>query len=282
MRVPLLVSAVLLALTPPARAQLTDKQAVAEVKAAGKSELANFKQLGKAALAALDADLKVIEADLDDATTVNLFSSAVAGAATDFLDTMHPAWTTAFQQVAVQTSVALTGLQGGGADGVYPEALYKGAGGVPDAFRKSMLKAASKVRDAARKRLAKCAALAEKQAGLALTAQLELPTVAAAYAANPGEAVSAVEGARIDLVLAVSALDALDDGQLVIAGTSPSLDDVTISWTRTFAESDSTVIEPPKTGRFSADFSGLKEGSYVVAVVQGVPGQDSVGEIGVR
>jgi hypothetical protein len=277
----LLVPLALLVLSAPALAQLTEKQAVAEVKAAGKSALSEFKQLGKASLASLDAELKVIEAGLDDTTTVATFSSGVSNALIEFLGTLDDAWETSLLGFGLATTTAMAQLDGGGADGVYPESVYAGAGGVVDAFRKSLLKAAHKVRDAAIKRLAKCAAKAEK-AGLALTVRLELPATAVAYFANPGASGPLNEDARIDLALAVSALDTLVDGSLVVSGTTGLAEDVTVTWARSFAEEDSVSVEPEVSGRFLASFTALKEGSYAVGAVQGTGLLDAVADIGVR
>jgi hypothetical protein len=272
-----------LLLAPASLAQLSEKQAVAQVKAECKQQLAEFKALGKAAAASLDADLKLVEAGLDENTTVSSFGNAVLSASADWSETVFEAWSTALQQGALSTSTALGQLANGGQlEGVYPESLYSGAGGVLDLQRKALAKSLVKLRDGAAKRLAKCATLAEKDAGLLLTTRLELPALRLMKGANQGELQSMDDGLGLDLVLAVSAADTADDGFLGVTGVCSSLDVVTVHWFRGFSADDSADVEPVVSGRFTATFSGLKEGAYTVSATRLIAVFEAAGEIGVR
>ena len=280
---PRLVVLAVLALAPASLAQLTEKEAVAQVKADCKAQLGEFKALGKAALASLDADLKIVEASLDENTTVSSFGNAVLSASTDWLDTVHEAWSTALQQMALSTTTALGQFANGGQlEGIYPASLYSGAGGVLDLQRKALAKSLAKLRDGAAKRLAKCAALAAKDAGLLLTTRLELPALRIMKGANQGELQSMDDGVGLDLVLAVSAEDTSDDGFLGVTGVCASLDIVTVAWFRGFAADDSADVEPAVSGRFTATFSGLKEGAYTVSATRVIAVFEAAGEIGLR
>lgn len=280
---PRLVVLAVLVLATASLAQLTEKQAVAQVKADCKEQLAEFKALGKAALASLDADLKIVEAGLDEATTVSSFGNAVLSAHTDWLDTVHEAWSTALQQMALSTTTALGQFANGSQlEGIYPGSLYSGAGGVLDLHRKALAKSLAKLRDGAAKRLAKCAALAAKDAGLLLTTRLELPALRLMKGANQGELQSMDDGLGLDLVLAVSAADTSDDGFLGVTGVCASLDIVTVRWFRGFAADDSVDVEPALSGRFTATFSGLKEGAYTVSATRVIAVFEAAGEIGLR
>lgn len=276
----------LAALANPLSAQLTDKQAVAEVKTASKSQLKAFKQNGAAALGTMDATLKTIEGLLTSSSDVTTVASQVANAAIIFMTTMNDDYFNALDTPPQTAALALQSLANGSdLNGIYPKDLYFGTGGVLDAHRKSMAAAAGKVRDAAIKRLAKTAALAEKVAGIALIVELELPSVVDANELNQNDLLGFSERSRFDVILSASKLGTANDGVLVIAGATDNTNlDVNVEFDGPDGSFGSDVVTPDAgNGRFTGFFSGLAEGGYGVAAKQGSAlAFDAVGEIGLR
>jgi hypothetical protein len=276
----------LLTLAQAAAAQITDKQAVAQVKLTSKAQVKAFKQNGAAALGTLDAALKSAEAQLGPGSDVGTVTSQVGTAAITFVSTMNTDYANAIDltdSAAMQALVSLA--NGGNLNGLYPKDLYFGTGGVLDAHRKSMATAALKLRDAARKRLAKTQTLAEKQAGIGLIVEVDLPTVVDARTVNQDDEFGFGERSRFDVVVSASKLDTANDGVLIIAGATDNTDDgVSVGFDGPSSVTDSAGVTPdPSTGRFLAFFTSQPEGGYAVWAKQGTnEAFDAVGEIGIR
>jgi hypothetical protein len=275
-----------LVLVPSLAAQISDKQAVAEVKTTSKAQIKAFKQNGAAALGTLDAALKSAEAQLGPASDLSTVTTQVGTAAITFVSTMNTDYANAIDLTASAAMQALVALaNGGNLTGLYPKDLYFGTGGVLDAHRKSMAAAALKLRDAARKRLAKTQALAEKQAGLGLIVEVDLPTVADAHTVNQDDNFGFGERSRFDVVVSASKLDTAHDGVLIIAGSTDNTDDgVSVGFDGPNGSTNSVdATADVSTGRFLALFTGEPEGGYGVWAKQGTnEAFDAVGEIGIR
>jgi len=274
----------LLLLTPSTLAQLTEKQAISQAKAAGKVQVSLFKQIGKTALAGLDANLDNLEAALDESSAVGTVALNAGVSAIEFVVDMNDAYRDAVLQMAAAESTALVEFADGeDLHGVYPEAFYTGTGGLMDAHRKSLLKAATKLRDSANKRLAQFAKKAEDLAGIAVIGRVELPTAKVASALNQPGYNEVGEGLRLDCVLAASALDTAIDGIMVVGGASgDTASDATVTWFREQAETEAALVSVSDDGRWSALFSALKEGNYVVGAEQGALVATDLTEIGLR
>ena len=76
----------------PALAQLTEAQAVAQVKSASKTQLASFKSTTKAALATLDTALTEIEAGLDPEDHPSDIAMLIGDALVSFYTSAENAW----------------------------------------------------------------------------------------------------------------------------------------------------------------------------------------------
>jgi hypothetical protein len=278
--------ALLLVLAPAALAQITEKQAVAQVKTTSKAQIKAFKQNGAAALATLDAALKSAESQLAPASDVGTVTTEVGNAAIAFVSTMNADYVNAIDLTDSASMQALVSLANGGSlNGLYPKDLYFGTGGVLDAHRKSMEAAALKLRDSARKRLAKTQSLAEKKAGISLIVEVELPTVLDARTVNQTDDFGFGERSRFDVLVSASKLDTAHDGVLIIAGSTDNTDDgVSVGFDGPNGLSDDVGATPdPGTGRFLGFFTSVPEGGYGVWAKQGTnEAFDAVGEIGVR
>ena len=274
-----------LVFAPAALAQLTEGQALAQVKAASKTQLATFKATTKAALATLNTDLAAIEDQMggeDHPSDIALF---VGNATVTFYTSAENAFSNAIEQMAGAVAGVLGDLaDGNDLEGNYPASAYAGSGGVLDAHRKALHKAALKVRDAAVKRLAKTAKLVESELGFSMNVRLNFPAAALAFAVNQQTSSQIDEGARINLVIALSELDQSADGVIMVEGTTGSTaDDVSVAWRREFGETATADVSADgATGHFQKSFSGLVEGGYAISVQQTAGPVHDVAEIGVR
>jgi hypothetical protein len=274
-----------LLLAPATLAQVTEAQAVAQVKSAAKTQLATFKSTTKAALATLDTALTEIEAGLDPEDHPSDIAMLIGDALVTFYTSAENAWSNAIEVSGDAAAGALGDLaDGGDLAGQYPASLYAGSGGVLDAHRKAVLKAATKLREAAVKRLAKTASRCEKLRGFSLNVRLSLPAAALAFSVNQQTTSQIDEGPRLNVLIAMSALDATEDGVILVEGTSgDESDDATVSWRRTFGETDSEDVDVDlSSGHFQALFLGVLEGGYAVSVQQTAGPVHDVAEIGVR
>lgn len=275
----------LLLVAPLSSAELTIPQALSQLKSASKTQLATFKADTKTALATLNTDLAAIEDTMrgeDHPSDIALF---VGNATVTFYTSAENAWSNAVEQM----SAAVAGVLGDLADGsdlagIYPASAYAGSGGVLDAHRKSLLRAALKVRDSAVKRLAKTAKLVESELGFSMNVRLNFPAAALAFSVNQQTSSQIDEGARINLVIALSALDESADGVIMVEGTTGSTaDDVSVAWQREFGETATDDVSADgATGHFQKSFSGLVEGGYAISVRQTAGPVHDVAEIGVR
>ena len=270
----LAASLALLALAHAAAAQLTEKQAVAELKAASKDQLKTFKQAGADAISALNDALAGVEGELSGSTLPTPFAEAVNQAVLGFLVSVEGAYEDAsfgFGDSGAQTLQSLGG--GGTLGGVYPKDFVPGAGGVIDQFHVALDKAAAKLHDAAVKRLAKTAAKAEKVAGLALAVELRLPSRELSQMVDQNSVQSLGEGARLDAVVAASLEGAVHDGVIEVSGTTTDLaDDIDVGIESAAGSLSSGATSVPVGGRFGVELLSLPEGACIAFVKQaGLP-----------
>src|SRR5262249_23348921 len=114
-------SLAVLALAHAAAAQITEKEAVAEVKASTKAELKTFKSAGADALKTLNSDLADFEGTLTDATTTDTVLGTLANKVDAFIASVNTAFTDAVQNVDGATANTLDTLANGGSlDGAFP------------------------------------------------------------------------------------------------------------------------------------------------------------------
>lgn len=267
----------------PASAQLSEKEAIQQVKDASKAQPKAFKQNAAAALTTLDANLQTVEGLLTEGSDAATVGSQVASMAIVYMTSLNDAAASAKAFVEASATLALESLaDGGDLQGLFPDDFSYGGGGVLDKHRAALTKAGSKSRDAATKRIAKAAAKAEKVANIAIQSELRFPTRNVPAAVNQGDSVGLAQTATIDIIVAASDLDSGNDGLLAFGGstgTDGTGVDVTY-FTVGINESDETS---PVDGRWAIVFQGLHEGGYVVSAKQATDGTfHSVGEIGVR
>jgi len=279
--------AALLFAAPPAAAQISEKQAVAQAKSALKGQLGVLKGSGKAALATLNATLKLLEQTLSPATDATTFTSQVAVATITCVTGINEAYEQASGLFDASTVLALQAVaDGGDLEGLYPLDFYAGAGGLRDTGHAQLLKVVAGLQAQALKRLAKTIKLAEKESALGLTVRLRLPVDPAESASNPTGGLSAGLAGRIDLLLAGSSLELQDDGLIVVAGFAGSTFDPVECWALGGVSISDSVAADPSTGRFllvlDNSSSGLPEGNYVVVTEQGDSPFISTMAIGVR
>jgi hypothetical protein len=287
MRIDLVLGSVLvLSALHPVAAQISEKEAIAQVKAATKAQVKAFKQNAAAALTTLDASLDTLDDLLTESTDAATVASQFTGMAIEYMASINEAYVGAKSLVADAASLSLDALaDGGDLQGLYPEDFSYGSGGALDKARAQLQHVGIKSRDAAQKRLAKSAALAEKVAHVAITCRLDFPQRANPQAVNQGDSPVVSQACTLDVVVGVSDLDVADDGILLFAGaTAETGTDVTVGYTGpAFASEIATTDPDPGTGRFLGVFTSLPEGGYAVFANQTAsfphPG---VGEIGVR
>ena len=287
MRTPLALAliAVLLSVASPASAQLTEKEAVKQVKDSSKSQVKAFKQNAAAALGTLDANLKTVEDLITESSDAAVLMSQIANMGQEYMESLNEAFAGAKSLVDSAAALALDALaDGGDLQGLFPEELHYGSGGVLDKNLAALVKAGMKSRDAAVKRIAKANAKAEKEANIAITFELRFPTRTEVFAIAQGGLLSLAQTTTIDVIFGASDLDAAADGVLFFAGETDDDGDVTVDYFNATGGFDSATSAPsPGTLRFAGFFTGLEEGGYVVDAKQGTDSTfHSVGEIGIR
>jgi hypothetical protein len=284
MNIPRLVALSLLVAVLPAVARASDKQALKEVKQSSKAQLSILKKGGKAALAALDANLDSFEDGLTATTTATSVANALALPSIVFVDAVDEARETALAITQDAAANALDDLaDGGDLQGMYPAKFYDGTkGGVVDKHRAKVDKIVAKLQKKAVKRLGKTVKLAAKRSGVGASFLLRLGTDEAVAAVNQGTAVGVALGPRLDIVVTTSKLDVANDGVLVASGTTDATgDDVDVGYLYSIASSGATV-DSPTGGRFSGTFTSLHEGNYAVYAKQGGAAFGTTASIGLR
>jgi len=266
----LAASLAVLFLAHAATAQLTDKQAVAQVKAATKSELKTFKQAGADALKTLNTDLGEFDGMLTDSITTGVVIGNLQNRVLPFVVAVNTAFADAVKNVDGATSDALVALANGGSlAGVYPDDLYYGTGGALDDFRAALNKAAAKLHDSAAKRLAKTVTLAEKISNIAIVAELRLPSLEQAEAVDQASVTFMGETARLDLVLTVSSLGTANDGLFFFAGSTADLSDtVDVGYFNQDGIASVGAFLPDSDGRFAGSLASGHEGGDIAFVKQ--------------
>jgi hypothetical protein len=284
MRAPRLLatSLLLLALAPALLAQITEKQALAQLKAANKEQLKLFKQAGKDALSALETALDAMDKDgLGGATPLEA-ANVVADVVIPFVDSVNFAHASAFYSTVSAAEDTLVALANG-ADlaGVYAPDYYFGTGGTLDDGRDALDKEAAKLRASALKRIEKSLAKAEKSEGLAFALELRLPTRELATGLTQYGGLGIGQGPSFDVMISVSSLEAGHDGVMLLAGaTDESSDQVLVR--RMLGADDVSASVPVVNLRFTATFTDLKEGGYAISATQGTAPDTSTSSLGVR
>jgi len=264
----------LLLVTGPAAAQLTEKAAVAQMTGEGKSGVADFAALSK-------ATTKTLQASLDQVGQ----AVQIGGYAPEDFDLIFDALRAAQLQLRDDTETvgivhlialgqALSQLPQG-PQGHYAAPLCRGAGGTVDDFHARLTKRLDKLAASLRKLLAALAKVLEKEAGFALSFRIEPPTRDFEGAANgfypytawpaPGLTLT------IDTVLAGSSLSVEMDGRLSVAGSADGdFGKVNVAITNDGGLNNfvQLVAPDPNTKRWTATFTGLKEGHYLIVARQ--------------
>jgi hypothetical protein len=214
---------VLALLAAPAGAQLTGKQATAQLRAVSKQSLkdakAAFKDARDAALDQIEAYEVALEADgfvQDDAVALFDALNAFLGA----LQVSERAACTDFAAATLDLLVQVDDFSV--VQGEYPEDFQQGTGGVADELRAAVAKEAEKASASVFKRLDKTAKLLEtKQDVLMTVVRRPLPPGLLDVAVNQGALVSYADAPQltIDLALTFSSSSVLGDGLAFLAGT---------------------------------------------------------------
>jgi len=249
---------VLSLLAAPADAQLTGKQATAQLRAASKQTLkdarSSFKDAKDAALDQIEAYEEALAANgfvQDDA--IELFGNldaflgalqgSLRGACSDFTESALDLLLQVDDFSVVQ--------------GDYPEDFQLGTGGVLDDLHAALAKEAEKASVAVFKRLDKTAGLLEKQQDVLMTV-VRRPLAAGLldFAVNHGGASSYADAPQltIDLALTFSSSSVLGDGLAFLAGTgSESLTSVAVS----LPDLTNIVVPDPATDRWNTVFGDV-------------------------
>ncbi len=278
----LVLASLLLCATRASAQVLTEAQAVAAVKAAGKLEVKLFKVVTKAAIVQLDAELDAIEADLSPETQSAALVGSVADIVFDLLEACDDALFSAVDGIAAATADALLEMDGP-LEGHFPAALYYGSSGPLDDSLTSLRKAAAKVRDAVDKRLQKVVAKAGKS-GIGLTAFLQWPRALDFEPIDEGDTELVGRGPELEFAVAGGRFDTPDDGAMLAVGVS---DDTFTSLDVDIIDSGGAVDSVPafftegSQHFFGAPDVGMAEGNYVMGVTQGTGPRHSLIPFGI-
>jgi len=265
-------SLAVLALAHLAAAQLTEKAAIAELKAATKDALKSFKAAGSEATKALNTDLGEFEGLLSDSTTPSDAVGNMDNRVLPFVEAMN---TTYEQAVSAANSAASQLLNTLGGDP--PADFVYGSGGVLDDFRASLGKAAVKLHDSALKRLAKTQAKAEKVSNLALEVELRMPAQEVSEAVEANAVTAVGQGARLDFVVAASVLGTANDVTIAISGsTSDTSNTVDVGLHDKSGIVSTGGFLPDSDGRFTGTLSSQQEHGFVAFVKQGGPVESTI------
>lgn len=281
---PLLVLS--LALAAPARAQISEAAAAAELKAAATANLAQLKAELKAAVAGLDAVLDDFEAAIPGdggslAALGDLFT-----ALQDFQGEVVSALEAAGMATDIRCCELLGELQGeGDLQGRYPRDLVPNGGGALERFRTQADKAVATACLAVDKRLRSTVAKLAKKDGVDLCVLLRPPAQVRDNVISPESVLEpASRPMSIDIVVAASAQDVLGDGVLIFGGAADlSLSDVTAGWQETEAAFPTLVIADAGGHGWSCTAPApLPEGQYTLSASQGTDGALVTASVGMR
>jgi len=282
--VPILVSAVLVA---PAAAQISESEAVSNLKAACTGKLVLIK-----------AELKATQDGFAGALVV-FESGVVSGGATleslaelflvlkDLQSEIGATIEERCLELDIEACDQLVLLQGGGdLLGHYPRDFHPQGDGALEKFRANVDKALAKTIAAANKRLGKTIKLLANESGLLVNVLLAPPLRPRDNAPGPGVVVQPVtKPAGIDVVVAGS-FEGLDgDGVLLIGGSADlGLGDVTVAWWEAEGVGPAAgVAEPSGLNGFAfTTTADLSEGNYTLWATQGAGGASVTASIGIR
>ncbi len=213
------VTLAVLLLSPALCAQLTEKQAVKQLKGDLKAGLKERKQTVGAAVQVFDGNLDATDSLLDSGASIATFAGNVAAFMGLLQEDVRVAIELAYIRAAQGTGLALGALDPAiDLTLGYPEEFVPGSGDLLDDYEADLRKAIEKSYLKLNKRLAKSAKSAEKS-GVGFTWRLVPPVDAFGYEAVPGSAtMSPSTPVRIDAVVAASVLAEDDDGTLVVQG----------------------------------------------------------------
>ncbi|HEX5010402.1 MAG TPA: hypothetical protein VFY71_08365 [Planctomycetota bacterium] len=270
-------------LAVPAGAQLTGKQATAQLRAASKQTLkdakAAFKDAHDAALEQIEAYEAALKADgfaQDDAV-------ALLGELNAFVGALQVAERAACSDFALAMLDLLVQVDDFSVmQGEYPEDFQQGTGGVADELHAALAKEAEKASASVFKRLDKTAKLLEKEQDVLMTVvRRPLPPGLLDVAVNQGAVIAWADAPQltIDLALTFSSSSVLGDGLAFLAGTgsealtsvSASLqglthvvlpDAATDRWSTVFGD-----VTPLTESNLIADAMGAEGGSRDTLVI---------------
>ena len=263
----LLAGPIVLALASPVCAQLTEKQALAQMKSDLKAAVKEFKL-------ALGGTAQIFQGHLDQEV-----AQLVSGASTTLEFAVELPDHVAELQAGVRTAIGFAALRAeeaavpalaGLAEGTdltlgYPAPFVNGSGSTLDKYEADIRKALGKTYAALNKSLAKAAKLMEKH-DLGLTWRLSPPTEFLAYEANPaGGSVDDSTALRVDAVFAVGELDLDDDGYLVVCGTcNGAAGDLSLQFVATdIAENTIGIGIGEVDDRWDVTIGPVPEGNYI-------------------
>ena len=278
---------VLLLLAPVASAQLTDKQATKELRAAAKDSLKAVKDaIDTARDDAMDA-IKAYEDALknngfDEVATLELF-----GQLHDFMGSVMDGTRDEAFLLGEAASELLNQIDDPNVGlGIYPRDFQSGTDGLLDDTRAKMEQAAEKALDQVFKRLDKTGKLlAKKNTDLLLTVVRRPLTpgvldVAANFAA--AEAFADAPQVTIDLAITLSSASVTGDGLAFLAGVGS---EAAVNVHATFAGETIIVAPDADTDRWSATFGlveSLDEGNVLAEAVAEAGGAQDTLVIAVR
>ncbi len=280
-----------LCLSSALHAQLSGKQAVAQLKGDLKDGFKEFKQAVATAAQAFDANLDTTDDLLVAGATISSFVGNLAGSAQTVQEAVRTAIEEAYDHAADDLASALEALDPAiDLTLGYPEAFVPGAGGPLDDFEADVRRSVAKTYVKLNKRLGKSAGAAEKQ-GVGLSVRLVPPVDAFGYNAAAGDKLlDPSTPVRIDAVVAASLLAEDDDGVLTIMGIAMAGGaDVTIDLFSVAAGSDqvaASVIQG--SDRWAASITdydgsgGLPEVGYTIVANQCGEGSATSVPFGVR
>lgn len=258
-------------------AQLTEKQAIQQLKGDLKASLKVVRQSLAAASGAFDSGVDAADGLLASGATADEFIASLTIAAQQLQEDVRIAVEFAYIHASQHASLALGALDPAiDLTLGYPRDMLPGSGGALDDFEISLRKEVEKAYLKLNKRLEQSAKSAEKN-GVGLTWRLVPPVEAFAYVATAGLSTETPAlPLRIDFVLAVSELAEDDDAQIVVGGVANLEAGLVSVEFDTGSASDSEVSTVlPATGRWLTgliDFDltgGVPEVGYMLIATQG-------------
>ncbi len=269
-----------------ASAQITEKQAIAALRTAGKAAVKQIKTDIKTAggvfqiqLAAFRAEVKSGDYSVDKMLTMLGQLDQLQSAIAQTVKTEH--------SLAVSAGAAATlGMFANGVplNGIYPTGFYSGFGSELERIRRDIERTVARSHAKFVKRLAQTRVLLEKQAGVAMQFRVAptLPFKKTSVGTGFTFSLSQDEPLVLDTLVTFSALDTADDGRMWVSGYAEvGLGDVLFSGTPSLITNDPIEVEL-STGRWAKLYDSISEGNYAVRVRQGVGAQSVIDTIGVR